>query len=117
MRGDWREKFERFVETLGGVALYVTIDLDCLRAEDAVTNWENGRFSVADLTWALQTLRSRARIVAGDICGAWSQPRYARWKQKFASEMDHPKRPAPGLGDARRTNAASLAALWPVLTE
>ena len=36
---------------------YVTIDLDCLNASVAVTNWEAGRFTIADLEWALGKLR------------------------------------------------------------
>ncbi len=114
---DWREKFSRFTEGLAGSAVYVTIDLDSLRAEDAVTSWENGRFETADLVWALRTLRGVSRLVGGDICGAYSPARYARWKQKFASKMDHPRRPEPDPAHASRINLATLAQLWPVLTE
>ncbi len=71
---DWREKFERFVENIGGAEVYVTVDLDCLRAEEAVTNWENGRFTVEDVAWAITRLGESNRIVGGDICGAWSLP-------------------------------------------
>jgi arginase family enzyme len=117
LRENWRARFEQFAENLGSVALYVTIDLDCLRAEEAVTSWESGRFAVADLVWGLEKLRQRNRIAGGDICGAWSPPRYARWKQKFASEMDHPKLSRPDKIEADRINAAALTALWPVLTE
>ena len=117
MRENWRARFEQFAENLGSVAIYVTIDLDCLRAEEAVTSWESGRFAVADLVWGLEKLRQRNRIVGGDICGAWSPPRYARWKQKFASEMDHPKLSRPDPEKTRRINQASLQVLWPVLTE
>jgi hypothetical protein len=118
LRADWQVKFECFAASVGSSAVYVTIDLDCLRGDEAVTNWENGRYSVADLAWALQTLRrGGSRVVAGDICGAWSEPRYARWKQKFASEMDHPKRTLSDVTETRRRNHAALAALWPALTE
>ena len=118
LRDDWREKFERFADKLGPVSIYVTIDLDCLRADEAVTNWENGQFSVSDVIWALQVLRNRGGLIAGgDICGAWSLPRYARWKQKFVSEIDHPKRANPDVVEMRRRNDASLAALWPELTD
>jgi arginase family enzyme len=116
LRESWREKFEGFVSTLGGHNVYVTIDLDCLRIEDAVTNWENGRFTVGDLEWALEKVRGRGRIAAGDICGAYSEPKYARWKQKFASEWDHPKLNLPNPDKIRTTNSATLARLWPALT-
>lgn len=117
LRENWRGHFEEFVRKIGGANVYITIDLDCLRAEEAVTNWENGRFEVVDLVWALTKLREHCRIVAGDICGAFSQPIYARWKQRFASEFDHPKLPQPSPEEIRRINFATLEKLWPVLAQ
>jgi hypothetical protein len=117
LREDWRRKFEDFAANLDGADLYITIDLDCVRLEETVTNWESGRFDVVDLVWALEKLRDRSRVIAGDICGGYSEPKYARWKQKFASEMDHPKLPRPSPEEIRRTNFAALERLWPVLTQ
>jgi arginase family enzyme len=116
LRENWRDHFERFVGDLRGADVYVTIDLDCLRAEEAVTNWENGRFAVVDLAWALQKLRETCRVMGGDICGAFSEPTYARWKQRFASEFDHPKLSRPSAAEIRKINFAALEKLWPMLT-
>ena len=114
VREDWQEKFETFVKNLRE-DVYVTIDLDCLRAEEAVTNWESGRFTVVDLAWALQKLRDSRQIVAGDICGAYSPPKYARWKQRFAGEWDHPKLDLPAPDEIRRINWGTIEKLWPLL--
>ena len=114
-RHDWQEKFDRFVEGLGPKPVYVTIDLDCLREEEAATNWENGRFTLADLEWALDRLGRGQRIVGGDICGAWSPARYARRKQRFVSELDHPKLPPLDPEVVRQTNQAALERLLPAL--
>ncbi len=115
LRDNWRERFESFLDRVRGADVYVTIDLDCIRAEEAVTNWENGRFTIVDLSWALQRLREHCQIVAGDICGAFSQPSYARWKQRFASEMDHPNLPRPAADETARINFTVLEKLWRVL--
>src|SRR5581483_7938482 len=115
-RDSWREKFEQFVAEIDA-AVYVTIDLDCLRPEAALTNWENGRFDVSDLVWALQLLRSRARLVAGDLCGAYSPPVYARWKQRFAANFDHPKMQPPDLATVVARNLTALEQLWPALAD
>ena len=64
VRQDWQRRFLAFVKELSGDAVYVTIDLDCLRAEDAITNWENGCFSLDDLEWALRELRHATQIIA-----------------------------------------------------
>jgi arginase family enzyme len=117
LRQNWREKFENFVSKLGPTDVYVTIDLDCLQAEGAVTNWENGRFTLADLVWALQRLRAQAHLVAGDICGAFSSPVYARRKQRFASEMDHPALSRPDAQEIHRVNAVARQTLWPLLAQ
>jgi hypothetical protein len=116
-RENWREKFEEFARRLGNSPVYVTVDMDCLRSDEAVTNWESGRFHVSDVVWALQALRSRAQIVGGDICGAYSTPVYARWKQRFAANFDHPKMPEPDPAKSRATNLTALQSLWPTLTE
>jgi len=117
LRDNWREHFEEFVKNLGGMSVYVTIDLDCLCSEEAVTNWESGQFSLADVEWALTKLRESSRIIGGDICGAYSSPHYARFKQRFAAEFDHPKLQLPALDLIRTINSAALARLWPLLAQ
>jgi len=115
LRENWREHFEQFSKTIGETSVYVTIDLDCLCAEQAITNWESGRFTIADLEWALGKLREFCRIIGGDICGAYSPPKYARWKQRFAAEFDHPKIRLPDNDKIRAINLAALEKLWPLL--
>ena len=115
-RENWRGKFAAFAARLAGKETYVTVDLDGLRAEDAVTNWENGRFSAEDVAWALGELRRRGTIVAGDLCGARSEAAYARWTQRFASETDHPELPTFDRAAAARINERSFGTIWPVLT-
>jgi arginase family enzyme len=113
---NWRQHFEDFAKALAGENVYVTIDLDCLRIEDAMTNWESGRFTVTDLEWALGKLHESSRIIGGDLCGAYSPPEYARWKQSFAAEFDRPKLAPPNPEKARETNLTALEKLWPSLT-
>jgi arginase family enzyme len=117
LRDNWRQRFDQFLNNLAGENIYVTIDLDCLRVEEAVTNWESGRFTTADLEWALEKLRESCRIIGGDICGAYSAPKYARRKQRFAAEFDHPKIQLPTPDRIHAINSAALAKLWPALAE
>ena len=114
---NWRKHFEQFLKSLQETSVYVTIDLDCLCAEQAVTNWESGRFSIADLEWALKKLREFSRILGGDICGAYSKPTYARRKQRFAAEFDHPKVQLPPSHQIRTINFEALQNLWPALAQ
>jgi len=114
-RDDWRERFDDFVRGLAGSAVYVTVDLDCVAAGSAATNWEHGLFQPEDLAWALRRLRESVEIAGGDLCGAYSPPRYARRGQKFVAEWDRPKLPASDPAEARRTNLSALTTVWPAL--
>ncbi len=115
LRENWREKFASAVAALGEAPVYVTVDLDCLRADEAVTNWESGRFTVEDVAWAIELLGRGNRMVGGDICGAWSAPVYARRGQRFAAEFDHPKLPERDPAVVRQANLRALERLLPVL--
>lgn len=116
-REAWRGRFEQLAERLAGRRVYVTVDLDCLRAEDAATNWENGLFAAEDVAWAIAALRRRAEVVGGDVCGAWSRPAYARSFQRLAGRWDHPRIEPPAPGEAVRRNIDSLGPIWAALSE
>jgi arginase family enzyme len=116
LRSSWRRCFEQFSQSIDGENLYVTIDLDCLDVKEAVTNWEAGRFMAEDLQWALKKLRESSQIVGGDVCGAYSPPTYARYKQHFAAEFDHPRVQLPDPERIRQINLATLERVWPLLS-
>lgn len=117
LRRNWRELFTQFAGAMAGRKVYLTIDLDCLAPEFACTNWENGRFTLEDLQWALGQIRQRAHVIAGDLCGAYSTPKYARRKQALAAQFDHPQVSLPAPDAIRATNRRAFDALWPLLTQ
>lgn len=108
-RDNWRDRFEQFAASLKGHSIYITVDMDCLCAEEAVTNWENGLFTAEDIAWAIQRLGDSAQVVATDVCGARSNPQYARWRQSLAANWDHPKLPEMDPTHCLRTNLAALS--------
>ena len=115
-RENWKKQFETFAGGLREEDVYVTVDLDCLASGDSVTQWEQGLFTAGDAAWALKTLRSSARIVGGDLCGAWSPPVHARRTQAFVSGFDHPKIPGITLAKAQEVNVRAFRTIWPALT-
>lgn len=114
-REKWRERFAEALQPLTTKDIYVTVDLDCIRQEEAVTNWEQGLFSLDDITWALREIHKSGRIVGGDFCGGYSPPRYARKTQRFVGNWDHPQRPAPSAAEVEKINRQAFAAIWPAL--
>ncbi len=113
--GNWKAMFTDWLDHNHDRRVYVTIDIDCLAAGEAITNWENGRFTCADIIWALRGLRQRAQVIGGDLCGAWSRPLYATRFQKLAGWFDHPPQHEPGRQDLLSSNLPTLEKLWPVL--
>jgi hypothetical protein len=114
-RENWREEFARFAEGLAGRRIYVTVDLDCLRSEESTTNWENGLFTAEDVAWALGEIERHAGIAAGDVCGAYSPPKYARFIQGIEGRLDHPKLPPIDRAEATARNLEALRVIWPAL--
>ena len=57
-------------------AVYVTIDKDVLRADDAATNWDQGRTSLALLKTLLAPLLAERRLIGADVVGDWSPAVY-----------------------------------------
>ncbi len=112
---NWRGAFVKYLESLHTRSVYVTIDLDCLKESDAVTNWENGQFSVEDVIWALDLIRSKAVMVGGDLCGAFSTLSYGSWFQTLAGRFDHPRQRTVQDSDRRSINSRVLQAIWPRL--
>jgi hypothetical protein len=111
----WRAQFTAWVEHIAGERVYITFDMDCLQSEEAVTNWENGRFILDDLVWTLGVLREKTCIIGGDLCGAWSLPRYATRFQSLAGWFDHPAT-APIDRETRiHRNRTAFETLWPAL--
>ncbi|MBV8900568.1 MAG: hypothetical protein JOY92_10720 [Verrucomicrobia bacterium] len=114
--GTWRAEFTRLLGQMRDRTVYVTIDMDCLRPGDAVTDWEQGLFTVEDVAWALNELRRETRVIGGDLCGAHSPASYARWTQRKNATMDHPKKPPVDRQTALRTNLRAFHRIWPALT-
>jgi hypothetical protein len=57
-------------------AIYVTLDKDVLRGADAITNWDQGRASLAFVTALTRRLAAAHKVIGADIVGDWSSPHY-----------------------------------------
>jgi hypothetical protein len=91
-------------------SVYVTLDKDVLRAEDAVTNWDQGQASLDFVLAAIGRAAAGRRIIGADVVGDWSSPVYggdlaARALKRGEAFLDQPwRRPAPG--EVRAVNEA-----------
>jgi hypothetical protein len=116
-RETWRAMFAAFAESLAGEKVYITVDMDCLAPSDSVTNWESGLFTAEEIAWALREVNATAEIIGGDVCGAYSPLKYARFFQRMSGNVDHPKLTAEAAANAAEINLRTLGLIWPELTQ
>jgi hypothetical protein len=91
-------------------AVYVTIDKDVLRPEDASTNWDQGRTSEAFLAQLIGRVLAGHELIGADVVGDWSPARYgggmlAAVLKQGEALLDQPWR-SPPAGAARALNEA-----------
>ncbi|MBS0334629.1 MAG: arginase family protein [Proteobacteria bacterium] len=94
-----------FAELLAGrvetEAVYVTIDKDVLRADDAATNWDQGQTSLEFLKRLIAAVLAGHRLIGADVVGDWSPAVYgggplATLMKQGEALLDQPwSRPAP----------------------
>lgn len=114
----WRcvggEDWGRFVEELAGrvpeaARVWLSIDKDALRPEDAATNWDQGRMPLSALEALIMGLAAHRRIAGADICGDWSSPVYDTVLKSLEARLDQPAAPPGDLSVNARTNARLLS--------
>ncbi|MFA4933623.1 MAG: arginase family protein [Candidatus Omnitrophota bacterium] len=86
--------FLQLIRRLPTNKVYVSIDKDCLRADYALTNWEEGFLSLEQLLATLRLIRHNLDIVGLDVTGDYSPPRIAGRIKAAISKFDHPKHPS-----------------------
>ena len=95
---------------------YVTIDKDVLRAEDAVTNWDQGNMRMPYLLSMVNEIGRRHTVIGADVTGDYSLPRYtgAPWTRipkRVEILMDQPRRRPEAMFAANVNSAANHALL------
>lgn len=71
--------------------VYVSIDKDCLVNDYAVTNWEEGVFTLEELMVMLKLIKDNLDIVGLDITGEYSIPKHPNAIKALISRLDHPR--------------------------
>ena len=91
LAGDLRvERLKSIFNELPTDNVYVSIDKDCLNAEYALTNWEEGQLKLEELISMLKQIQQKHKVIAADITGEYSDPEYRGGIKKLLSHFDHP---------------------------
>jgi len=106
----WADFLDELIEAIPTRSIWLTIDKDVLGRTDAVTNWDQGSLPLGHLLAAVERLAEERRIAGVDVCGDWSEPRFADPFRATLAYFDHPPRFRP-LADDLAINARVNAEL------
>lgn len=107
------------VSRIATSAIYITIDKDVLRPDDAVTNWDQGQLTLDGLERLVRAVAHRARLIGADVVGDWSAPRYgpdllSKILKRGEAFLDQPRGRVPvdmaGTNEAANLRLLSLFA-------
>jgi len=109
---DWQAFVAEILDRMPTDGVWITIDKDVLRSEDAVTNWDQGQMPLTALLTALRMIAARKRLVGVDVCGEYAPLAHRHPLKRWEAWTDQPAAPA-GRDVTRNvaTNAALLATL------
>jgi hypothetical protein len=117
-----REQMEELVcpfhTELASLPLYISLDKDVLRVQDAIVNWDSGRLTLAEVCELLQVFMDAARgnMAGVDIVGDWSPVRLRGWLPHVMHWTEHPSLTVDANEAARRNEQANLALLQALRT-
>ncbi len=87
--------------------VYISIDKDCLTRKYALTNWEEGRFSLDELLFILKFFKENTDIVGLDVTGEYSRIKIHGRFKSICSTLDHPKEYSAKDVDDRQIDATN----------
>lgn len=96
---DWAVFLDDLVAEIPTSAIWLTIDKDVLAGNEACTNWDQGELPLGHLLAAVERLAAERQIVGVDVCGDWSEPRFADPFRATLAYFDHPPRLRPSASD------------------
>ena len=102
---DMKKFMSRVLQRCRSRKAYISIDKDCLKADHALSNWEQGRFSLDELLGLLKVIKETMDIVGLDITGEYSEPVVAGSIKELCSRLDHPADYSARSAPAEKINA------------
>jgi len=112
-----RDPAQSITEILAAIAtknVYISVDKDCLRTEDAYTNWEQGTLPLSFVLDAIRAMGAQHTVVGADTVGDYSPPIFQSPLKWIGSITDRPQRAFRFGADAsnlQRNQTANLKLL------
>jgi hypothetical protein len=106
-----QELLNPFRTELASRPLYISLDKDVLREEDAVVNWDSGHLTLTEVSELLSVFvnAARGRLAGLDITGDWSPVRLRGWLRHLMHLTEHPALTIDANDAMRRNQRTNLA--------
>jgi hypothetical protein len=107
-----RELLAPYHEDLARLPLYISLDKDVLRAEDATVNWDSGHLNLSEVQAILSTFLALCRRPCGmDVVGDWSPIDVQGGLRHLLHRIEHEPMQVDPVDAAGRNEATNLAIL------
>ena len=90
LQEDLSSGITEILDAISTKEVYVSVDKDCLRSEDACTNWEQGTLPLGVVLKCIEAIRGKHRVIGADTVGDYSQPRFLSPLKWIGSLLDRP---------------------------
>ncbi len=106
---DWLGPFRA---ELASCPLYVSLDKDVLRADEAIVNWDSGWLTTFEIVEVLDAFLAASAGLAGmDVVGDWSPVRVRGPLRRALDWLEHPRLEVDPAQAQRRNEAVNLQVL------
>ena len=107
----WDDLLTHVIKSLPTRQIYVSVDKDCLVADNAISNWDAGELKLDDLCAAIARLGRERTLVGADVTGEWSTGAPASPIFRAVSRADHPALATPSTENLSRNQDTNLLLL------
>ena len=98
--------------------VYISVDKDCLRTEDAFTNWEQGTLPLTTVLAAIEAIKKHSKIVGADTVGDYSRPIFISPIKWIGSWLDRKVSRKPNSeAMLKRNELANIALIKALVTD
>ena len=90
LKVDLSDGIQQILDSITTKDVYISIDKDCLREQDAITNWEQGTLPLDVVLKCISTITTHHNLVGADTVGDYSPPVFTSPLKWIGSLFDRP---------------------------
>lgn len=109
--GDWHMRISEIAARLPDAPIWISLDKDVLTETEALTNWDQGRLSLAETLEAISIFARHRPVIGMDVCGDFSPAHNLGPWRRLLAHLDRAQRPDQTAADTRINGETNLRIL------